>query len=230
MVYELPFSLMTVGTATFAVYLCYISGLLIYRLTIHPLAKYPGPLLAKITDWYDVYYAMKGNRYLEHWRCHERYGDYVRVAPNTLSVNTATGLKDIYGPRANARKSDWYNTLTSYPGVYSTHNCIPKDIHAKKRRILSYAFSEEAMRSMEQQMIDVIQTWLKALAVPEANGVEKLSGTKDMSAWTNYLSLDILGKLCFGESFDTITRADNRWVMAAMMHTIIVRYPVSLWH
>jgi hypothetical protein len=39
------------------------------------LAKYPGPVLAKITDWYSVYHAWKGDRHLEFWRCHEKYGE-----------------------------------------------------------------------------------------------------------------------------------------------------------
>ena len=45
-----------------------------YRLTFHPLAKHPGPLLGKITDWYSVYQAWKGDRHLDFVRLHQRYG------------------------------------------------------------------------------------------------------------------------------------------------------------
>ena len=56
----------------------YAVGVVIYRLTLHPLAKYPGPFLAKITDVHLAYHAWKGDRHLQFYRCHERYGMYQR--------------------------------------------------------------------------------------------------------------------------------------------------------
>jgi hypothetical protein len=59
----------------------YVVGVVIYRLTLHPLAKYPGPFLAKITDVYLAYHAWKGDRHLEFYRCHEKYGIYTYIRP-----------------------------------------------------------------------------------------------------------------------------------------------------
>lgn len=65
----------------------------IYNVFFHPYAKYPGPFLAKFTDLYAGYHAWKGDIHLDMWRCHLKYGDKVRYAPNRLNVNTVTGLK-----------------------------------------------------------------------------------------------------------------------------------------
>lgn len=51
-----------------------ILAVVIYRLTLHPLAKYPGPFLAKITSWYPTYFAVTGSMHLDIQRCHDKYG------------------------------------------------------------------------------------------------------------------------------------------------------------
>ena len=62
-----------------------------YQLYLHPLAKYPGPLLGKITTLYAAYHAWKGDIHLDIWRCHERYGIYL------LSCNeTSRGINFAY--------------------------------------------------------------------------------------------------------------------------------------
>lgn len=87
-------------------------GFVVHRLFFHPLAKYPGPWLAKVSNLYAGYHAWKGDLHLDMWKCHEKYGEYipippelfpilirpfqigdfVRYGPNSLLVNTATGL------------------------------------------------------------------------------------------------------------------------------------------
>lgn len=63
----------------------------------HGLNKYPGPLLAGLTDWWrflDVY----GRRPdVTHIKLHRQYGDVVRLGPNTLSFADPKAIKQIYG-------------------------------------------------------------------------------------------------------------------------------------
>lgn len=46
----------------------------VYQLWFHPLAKYPGPFLARITNLYAAYHAWKGDLHLDMWRVHVKYG------------------------------------------------------------------------------------------------------------------------------------------------------------
>lgn len=143
--------------------LVYTAGLAIYRVYFHPLAKYPGPLLAKLTDLYSTDHAWKGDRHLEFWRCHEQYGPVVRFGPNSLSFNTTSALKEIYGFKANVRKSDFYSAFPSTKDAYSTHSSIDRTQHARKRRVLSPAFSDAAMKSMENHILAHIRTFCSNL-------------------------------------------------------------------
>lgn len=75
------------------------------------MAKYPGPLIAKITDWYSAYHNYIGDVHIDVLRCHEIYGkeecsksgpvniqlnqlagDFVRYGPEKLVVNSVTGF------------------------------------------------------------------------------------------------------------------------------------------
>lgn len=55
--------------------------ILLYRLTLHPLAKYPGRLVERLSDWPLVYYCIKGNRHLKQRLAHEKWGESVFSPP-----------------------------------------------------------------------------------------------------------------------------------------------------
>lgn len=62
--------------ATLALVSFYIVGNAIYQLYFSPLSKFPGPKLAAVTLWYEIYYdVFKWGRYwVEVKKMHEKYG------------------------------------------------------------------------------------------------------------------------------------------------------------
>ncbi|KAF2843450.1 cytochrome P450 [Patellaria atrata CBS 101060] len=212
--------------------LIYVLAVVLYRLTFHPLAKYPGPFLAKITAWYDVYHAYKGDKHIHFVYLHEKYGTFVRFGPNKLSINHPEALKAIYGHRANTRKSDFYLAFPAAKGVVSTHTAIDRQTHSRKRRVLSYAFSDSALKGMEEYVLVHIRDYLNKLvsASSEPNGSanghvksEKSgwSEAKDVATWTNYMSFDILGDLCFGKPFGMLAgNVENRHMIYLLTQAV----------
>jgi hypothetical protein len=59
----------------------YLLGLVVYRLFISPLAKFPGPKLAAISGWYESYYDLihKGKYLFEIEKMHDTYGMYIAL-------------------------------------------------------------------------------------------------------------------------------------------------------
>ncbi|KAI0475694.1 isotrichodermin C-15 hydroxylase [Xylariaceae sp. FL0804] len=199
--------------------------LAIYRVFFHPLAKYPGPLLAKITDAHQLYHAWKGDRHLEFWRMHEQYGNVVRFGPNSVSFNSSAALRDIYGFKSNVRKAAFYDAF-AHP-VPNTHNTRDKATHARKRRVLSQAFSDGAIKGMERYILANVRAFCEQIGpssseqgrggdgvVGDGEGDRKgWSLPRNMADWCNYLAMDILGDLCFGKAFHMLEQPDNRYAL-----------------
>ncbi len=59
-----------------SVYIVYGVGLVIYRLYLSPLSRFPGPKLAGATLWYEFYYDVvrRGKYTFEIAKMHEKYG------------------------------------------------------------------------------------------------------------------------------------------------------------
>jgi len=69
-----PFALAVVSLAIFTVYLVFLT---IYRLFLSPLAKFPGPRLAALSNWYEFYYdVILQGKFTGHiQQLHKQYGE-----------------------------------------------------------------------------------------------------------------------------------------------------------
>ncbi|TPX17857.1 uncharacterized protein E0L32_002958 [Thyridium curvatum] len=211
-------SLLSTVAAVVIVATAYGLCLVVYRLFLHPLAGYPGPLLGKITAWRDVYHAYQEDKHLDLYDLHEKYGSVVRYGPNTLSFNDPAALKAIYGHKSNVRKSDFYLSFPARPDAFSTHTAIDRAAHARKRRVMSHAFSEAALRGVEEYVLVHIRLFVQKLAATSQSnpGAYYTPGEwtepKNVAKWSTYLGFDVMGDLSFGRSFEMLegSSAENR--------------------
>ena len=140
--------------------------------------------------------------YLQVSRLTIYLGPVVRYSPNRLIFNTAEAVRgttplppnsvqsteilaDIYGQGRNTQKSSGYAPHPYFPAVFNTHNCIDKEMHGRKRRIVSQGFSASAIQSSEPMIIDHVQNLCSALirSIPEPQGLS-WSPPQDMAAWS----------------------------------------------
>ena len=74
---------------------------LVYRLSpLHPLAKYPGPAIAKTSKWWAAYISAKGDSHRYYKQLHDRYGDVVRIGqhqspPFVMSTDPPSGPNEL---------------------------------------------------------------------------------------------------------------------------------------
>ena len=154
-------------------------------------------------------------------------GPIVRIGPNTLSLNTSSALRDIYGSRrANVQKSDWYRTVDAPSGAFSTHSEIDRDKHAFRRRVLDHAFSDSALRSAEDFVLDNVRAWCKHIGAGAPNP-RAWTPSLNISDWSIYLGFDIMGELTFGQSFHCMESDEHRDVPGLMLRSAKFVYIVS---
>ncbi|KAK3671598.1 hypothetical protein LTR78_008521 [Recurvomyces mirabilis] len=179
----------------------------VYALEFHPLAKYPGPLLGRLTQCYDLYHAFHGDKHVLLYRLHQKYGPIVRFSPNTISINDPVALKPIYAHGANVKKSIFYECFRAAPQAISTLLATNKTHHARKRRVMAQAFSAEALRGLEQYVLGRIEDLVERMNILlDQTQAEKSQSTVtlNMASYLNYLVFDIMGELVFGKSFGTL--------------------------
>ena len=138
-------------------------------------------------------------------------GSVVRYTPNRLIFNTAEAMRgktlllslfvlsaealiDIYGQGRNTQKSSGYAPHPYFPAVFNTHNCIDKEVHGRKRRIVSQGFSTATINSSEPMIINHVQSLCSALmkSILEHQGSSDngWSPPQDMAAWSESKPLD----------------------------------------
>lgn len=137
------------------------TSIAVYRLFLHPLKEYPGPVLAKLTKWYGFYLTSFGKTYIDYPALHEKYGDVVRIGPNELSFVSPESVKWIHGSQANKLgKGPNYDTRLWADGISLGDE---RDImaHRVRRKFWDRGLAIKAITSYEPRLVRIINV-LKA--------------------------------------------------------------------
>jgi hypothetical protein len=76
--------------------LFYLAVYIIYQRCFHPLARFPGPFLASLTDLWQVYEMLSLQQPYNLTDLHEKYGQFVRYGPDKLSTTAADAIPIVY--------------------------------------------------------------------------------------------------------------------------------------
>ncbi|EFX05998.1 cytochrome p450 benzoate 4-monooxygenase, partial [Grosmannia clavigera kw1407] len=83
-------------------------------------------------------------------RLHSKYGDFVRIAPNHVSIADPRALQDIYGHNTGFVKGPFYDAFhQTEPGLFGLRNL---DMHQKRRKLITPFFSPANLTAFEPQV------------------------------------------------------------------------------
>ena len=213
---------MRVLTANFGQKATWISLQVVYNLFWHPLRKFPGPRHFAASRIPYVYTSFSGRLAVKFQELHKGYGSVVRTAPNELSFVEPSAWKTIYD-RKNRHQTPFRKNYDSFNETRSqirTSMYLAGDHkHAQVRKILSHAFSPDALRNQEPLLQEHVQQLMEGLNHELSNK----DGIVDLEKWFTWIAFDIIGDTSFGEPFRCATEPDHRsWpLMLARVRKVI---------
>lgn len=155
---------------------------------------------------------LRGYSHLDVTALHERYGPAIRIGPNELAFNTPQAFRDIYGTRSG---KCFPKARSFYPlpinGVEPVSVAVEDDVHARQRKLLSYGFSDRALREQEGLIMGFVNTLIERLSgeIQRGRGEARV----DIKEWMNFATFDITGELTFGESFNCLQDSElHPWI------------------
>lgn len=145
---------------------------------------------------------LRGHNHLDVTALHDRYGPVLRISPTELAFNTPRAFRDIYGARpGGCFAKDRSHYLPPANEVDHLVCAVDNAVHARQRRLLSHAFSDNALRDQQGLIRGYVDTMISKLRTE----TEKENHVSvDIKSWMNYTTFDIMGDLMFGESFDCL--------------------------
>lgn len=181
----------------------------IYRITLHPLAKIPGPKLAGMTFWYELYYDLYPHRcrYLFKIReLHERYGPIVRINPIHVHINDPDYIDEIYtaGNKRRRNRDPWFLHISKAGMMtWSLLHTEDHDLHRIRRAALAPFFSRRAIVALQGLIIDKIERLCCRFSELHQSG-EVVDITYAMAA----LTMDVISAYSLGIDTDCLGKPD----------------------
>ncbi|KGO40744.1 Cytochrome P450 [Penicillium expansum] len=187
---------------------CHILGIytsmLFYRAFLHRLSRFPGPFLAKLSNFYvTALSARKLHLYEETEKLHELYGDYVRLGPTELSITDPRAVKAIYSSSAKVSKGPWYTVLEPRVSLQMVRN---RQEHARRKKVWDQGFSSRALRDYEPRVSHYTEQLINVIEREVGNQI-------NISQWFNYYSFDVMGDLAFGKSFNMLIDGKDAYIL-----------------
>ncbi|KAJ4299641.1 hypothetical protein N0V90_004887 [Kalmusia sp. IMI 367209] len=174
-----------------------------------PLRKLPGPFLAKFSDLWRLASAYNQTHTVTQQRLHAKYGDFVRLGPNVVSIADPSLVKTIYSTRGTFLKSDFFSVNDAMQGrkiiqnIFSTRS---NEIHSRYIRPIQKLYSFQGAREYEPVIDDNIQVLSEQLEARFIRGVNQ-GKTCDIADWISYVTWDVLGEMTFSKRFGFLEQA-----------------------
>ncbi|KAG7091774.1 hypothetical protein E1B28_008177 [Marasmius oreades] len=213
-------------------YLTLATSIALYRLSpFHPLAKVPGPTLAKVSKLWGLWACSTGRQHMINKQLHDKYGSTVRTGPNEISTIDLSAISAVLGA-SGLPKGQWYSVRQDLRAPKSLLS-LSGDEHASRRKLWNRGLSWEALREHERDLWKRVEELSDAIAFwEEGQGQgqgQSGKGIVDIGRWFEYFTFDFMGEMAFGHGSQMVKEGGDKagllkelkkfsWIRAFLSH------------
>lgn len=109
------------------------------------------------------------------------------------------------------------------PGAYNTFTSVDKEMHARKRKVMSQGLTDQCIRRFEPTLLAHVDVFIKRLCRGAVGAWP--AQALNMTECCRHLSYDVMGAFGFGQPFRMQTSDDNHFLLhavKALMHKVSV--------
>ncbi|KAH7002481.1 cytochrome P450 [Ilyonectria destructans] len=193
-----------VPLAIFSLGLLYVAWTVTKNLIFSPLKRFPGPKIAALTRWWDVYHTVKCDKFKVVHELHTKYGPVIRVGPNHLSFSSPDTFRQVYvkGGATFLKDHEFYGSIQpgigpKYSGLFNFSN---HQQALDERKSLQAKLSPSALRQYELRFVPILDSLVTIM---------KEKRELDLFAYFKFLMLDAIGDLAFNQSFHQLEAGEE---------------------
>ncbi|KAF2209824.1 hypothetical protein CERZMDRAFT_99883 [Cercospora zeae-maydis SCOH1-5] len=139
-------------------------SIIVYRIFLHPLRSFPGPVGASVSKFWTVRIHLDGEYHRKLRELHKQYDDFVRVGPRELDINNVEAIPAIYGHTSKCRKGPCVSAVNEFEDYLLHHvNGFLDRLHMSKgKEDISWLFTHFSFDIMGElafgRSFDMIQS------------------------------------------------------------------------
>ncbi|KAK6075439.1 hypothetical protein SCUP515_05872 [Seiridium cupressi] len=179
---------------------CLLATFYIYRRWSR-LRHIPGPALASVTNIPRLIWARSGRAHAIHIELHQKYGKFVRLGPNSVSICDPSAVSQIYGTSVGRfGKSDFYKTLQPMVGgkrVIGIFHAQDESLHRSLKRPIAGLYSMTSLLEFEPLVDSTIDAFLTRVEEVQKQ-VEPGHGV-DLATWLHWFAFDVIGEVTWSK-------------------------------
>ncbi|KAI0102513.1 putative cytochrome P450 [Nemania sp. FL0031] len=182
-----------------AIWISYLACLVLYRLYLSPLSKFPGPKLAAISKWYEFYYdvILRGQFTFQIQKMHRKYGPIVRINPFELHIEDSSYWDELYTGHKEYERYEWMSGR--FGANTTTSSTVKSDLHAIRRAPLNPMFSKRSITKFEPVIKQKVELLSERIASYKESGKVLV-----LNNAFNAFSGDVIASYCFGFCWDQL--------------------------